>query len=58
MSAITTPTWATPRLQYCLALRHWVAKTKKAAGFVDTNKWWNNTVDAFNKYKTGADGGR
>jgi hypothetical protein len=40
--------------QYVVHAAYWGAKTKKAQASIDTNKWWANTIEAFNKYKASA----
>ncbi len=40
--------------QYVVQAAYHVAKMKKAASAGDTNDWWKNTVNAFQRYKRGA----
>jgi outer membrane protein assembly factor BamD (BamD/ComL family) len=40
-----------PAAQYVVQAAYWSAKTRKAVGSAETNKWWKNTIDAFEKYK-------
>lgn len=37
--------------QYVVQAAYYVAKTKRAAGTGDTNEWWKNTVNAFQRYR-------
>lgn len=37
--------------QFVVQAAYYVAKTKKAAGAGDTNDWWKNTVNAFQRYR-------
>ena len=46
--------------QYVVQAAYWAAKTRKAVLAGDTNKWWNTTIDAFEKWKrvAPAEGGK
>ena len=46
--------------QYAVQAAYWSAKTRKAVLAGDTNKWWNSTIEAFEKWKRLApqEGGR
>jgi hypothetical protein len=37
--------------QYVVQAAYWSAKTRKAVLAGDTDKWWNTTIDAFEKWK-------
>ena len=37
--------------QYVVQAAYWVARSKKSTASGDTNKWWNSTIAAFNKWK-------
>jgi hypothetical protein len=37
--------------QYVVQAAYWSAKTRKAVLAGDTNKWWKQTIDAFEKWK-------
>lgn len=37
--------------QYVVQAAYWSAKTRKAVLAGDTDKWWQNTIDAFEKWK-------
>jgi hypothetical protein len=40
--------------QFVVQAAYYVAKLKKASAAGDTNDWWKNTVNAFQRYKRGA----
>lgn len=40
-----------PAAQYVVQSAYWSAKTRKAVGASDTNKWWDSTIAAFDKWK-------
>lgn len=46
--------------QYVVQAAYWSAKTRKAVLAGDTDKWWNQTIDAFEKWKrvAPAEGGK
>ncbi len=37
--------------RFAVQAAYWVAKMKKAASATDTNKWWRNTIEAFEAFK-------
>ncbi len=41
-----------PAAQFVVQAAYWSAKTRKAVASGETNKWWDNTIAAFNKWKT------
>ncbi|MEO7037072.1 MAG: hypothetical protein ABI548_24175 [Polyangiaceae bacterium] len=40
-----------PAAQFVVQAAYWSAKTRKAVASGDTNKWWDNTIAAFAKWK-------
>ena len=40
--------------QYVVRAAYWAAKMRHAAKSADTNKWWKNTIAAFEKWKASA----
>ncbi len=41
-----------PAAEFLVQAAYWSAKTRKAVAASDTNKWWDNTIAAFAKWKT------